>query len=223
MNHRAKRNRARLCEAPDTTWTFRSRQIYLGKSDLGGTRMTKPIILMKVLLATSIVVAGIAIDASIATASVSKIAVSACSGKSLTERTGPTGAAAGTAYTYLIFINHGTKACALSGVPKAQPVVGSNHYRVGPYASINSIAGRGKLVILTARTGTANVLYAISTAQNYPKANCLPRYATGVVVTFHASSSLRLATYFPIRKQLVCTKLQSTRISGVGKGTSGNP
>jgi hypothetical protein len=185
--------------------------------------MAKPIILMKVFLATSLVVGGIAIAGAVATANVSKSAVSACSVKNLAERTGPTGGAAGTAYTYLIYINHGSKACALSGVPRAQPVVGSNHYRVGPYASINSIAGRGGLATLAARTGTANVLYAISTAQNYPKANCLPRYATGVVVTFHASSSLRLATYFPMRKQLVCTKLQSTRISGVAKGTSGNP
>jgi hypothetical protein len=185
--------------------------------------MAKPIILIKVLLATSLVGGGIAIAGSIASANVSKSAASACSVKNLTERTGPTGAAAGTAYTYLIYLNHGTKACTLSGVPRAQPVVGSNHYRVGPYASINSIAGRGGLVTLAARTGAANVLYAISTAQNYPKANCLPRYATGVVVTFHASSSLRLATYFPMRKQLVCTKVQSTRISGVARGTSGNP
>lgn len=188
--------------------------------------MAKPIILMKVFLATSLVVGVIAIAGSVATANVSRSAVSACSVKNLTERTGPTGAAAGTAYTYLIIINHGPKACVLSGVPRAQPVVGSRHYRVGPYASINSInsmAGRGGLVTLAARTGTANVLYAISTAQNYPKANCLPRFANGVVVTFHAASSLRLATYFPMRKQLVCTKLQSTRISGVAKGTSGNP
>jgi hypothetical protein len=185
--------------------------------------MAKPIMLIKVLLATSLVGGGIAIAGPIASANVSKSAVSACSVKNLTERTGPTGAAAGTAYTYLIFINHGPRACALSGVPRAQPVVGSKHYRVGPYASINSIAGRGGLVTLASRTGAANVLYAISTAQNYPKANCLPQYATGVVVTFHASSSLRLATYFPMRKQLVCTKLQSTKISGVAKGTSGNP
>jgi hypothetical protein len=185
--------------------------------------MTRPLMLTRVLLVASLVIAGIAFDGFVATASASKTAVGVCSAKNLTERTGRTGAAAGTSYTNLVFTNHGATACSLSGIPRAQPVVGSKHTSVGPYASINRVSGRGGLVILPARKGVANVLYAMSTAQNYPRAKCIPRYANGVVITLRISTSVRLAAYFPMGKDLVCTKLQSTTVAGVAAGITGRP
>jgi hypothetical protein len=185
--------------------------------------MTRRRILTRALLTASLVIAGVTFEGSVATASAKKTAVTFCAVKSLTEKTGRTGAAAGTAYTDLVFTNRGATTCSLSGIPKAQPVFGLKHTPVGPSASINRITGRGGLVKLAAHKGVANVLYAMSTAENYPKAKCIPKYATGVVITLRSSTRLLLTTYFAMSKKLVCTKLQSTTIAGVTAGATGNP
>lgn len=146
------------------------------------------------------------------------VAVPVCSPSSLVLTVGKTGAAAGTEYTNLRLTNHSGHACFIPPVSSAQSVVGRSHTPVGLPAGKLTVAGRGRGVILVARKGVASVEYAVGTALNYPSARCIPRYSNGVLVTF-TFLVIKWSLYFPRARQLVCTKLVSTSISGVALGT----
>jgi hypothetical protein len=184
--------------------------------------MQKRLTFPRVLLDVSLIVIGVPFEGTAAMATEKKTAVPFCSIKNLTKRSvilpSTVGGHSGTS---LIFTNHGSTACSLSGILRAQPVVGSKHTPVGPYASTNRIPGSGGLVILPAGKGVAYVLYMTGATQTYPKAKCVDQNVDGLVVTFHTATKILLTLYFALEKNKICTKLQSTSITGVVAGTGG--
>jgi hypothetical protein len=86
-----------------------------------------------VLLDVSLIVIGVPFEGTAAMATEKKTAVPFCSIKNLTKRSvilpSTVGGHSGTS---LIFTNHGSTACSLSGILRAQPVVGSKHTPVVP-------------------------------------------------------------------------------------------
>lgn len=144
-----------------------------------------------------------------------------CTVRNFVVSVGTTQGAAGTQYTPLIFHNHQPSTCSLSGIPSAQPVYGAKKIKVGPPAIKNAVTGRGATVNLVGLSGTASVEYAMGTAANYPKEKCLPKLVDGVIITFPNWKGTIAHQYFPMAKNFVCTKLSSTRISGVVLGSMG--
>jgi hypothetical protein len=150
-----------------------------------------------VLLDVSLIVIGVPFEGTAAMATEKKTAVPFCSIKNLTKRSvilpSTVGGHSGTS---LIFTNHGSTACSLSGILRAQPVVGSKHTPVVP-------------------------MYTTGATQTYPKAKCVDQNVDGLVVTFHTATKILLTLYFALEKNKICTKLQSTSITGVVAGTGG--
>jgi hypothetical protein len=178
--------------------------------------------MIRVFLAMLPFVAAISFEGSIAAGAEKKTTVPFCSTKNLTERT-VSAATTVTDHSFwlLIVTNHGTTACSLSGIPRAQPVAGLQRTPIGPYASTNRIPSRGGLVILPTDKGVAYVQYMMGATRTYPSAECVAQHSDGVVVTFHTSLKILLALYFPLSKDKVCSKLRSTSITGVAAGTGG--
>ncbi|OIQ66791.1 hypothetical protein GALL_516370 [mine drainage metagenome] len=117
----------------------------------------------------------------------------------------------------LIFTNHGAVACAISGIPSAQPVVGAKHRPVGGESNFGPVPRwTGAPVILAARKGSTYVRYSMRIpTPNYPMFHgCLPKTTDGVVITFRSETKVLLTGFFRIAKYPVCTDDQSTTIEG---------
>ena len=127
------------------------------------------------------------------------------------------GGAAGTIYWTLALTNRTSKACTLSGTPVAQPLRSRTaRIAVGPTAVAMRFAGRGSMVTIKPHA-TASVILGVGETSNYPVARCAPKKAGAVSATFtRGTSRTRLYFTLPIT---VCTKLSSTRISGIALGT----
>lgn len=147
------------------------------------------------------------------------VAVPDCAPAALSVTTGASNGAAGTVYTTLVLRNRSSKACRLSGTPAAQPVLrtGTTVTSAGPLAKPIAFPSRGGSVVI--RPGArASVILGVTEAGNYPKASCRPTDANAVVVTFrHLASRTRVTFVLPPTR--VCSKLASTRISGIALGT----
>jgi Protein of unknown function (DUF4232) len=130
------------------------------------------------------------------------------------------GVAAGTAYLRIILVNSGSRTCIVQGVPGVQPVVGLSHEHIGP-SSLKLVPqlGRGGRVTL-APTGTADVVYGVETAVNWPKAKCAPKLSNGVLLHFEGVRDFFVENYSKGGggRWLVCTRLSSTSIYGVKSG-----
>ena len=143
------------------------------------------------------------------------------SGRGVTVKLGRTGAAAGTAYTAVIFTNDGDRACYLNGVPAVQPVSGPHRSAVGPAAWGYSTSGRGGFVVLKAHGGKASVSLGVETAANVPAKSCVPKSATGFTVRFNPP-----ANYFFSQGRspvAVCTTQPTTEVWGVVPGVKVGP
>jgi hypothetical protein len=184
--------------------------------------MLKPAVLTRVFLVASLIFVGVLSEQTVAASAEKKSAVPFCAAKNLSERSvvlsspGTGKYATGLWKISLIFTNHGTTACSLSGVPKAQPVIGSKHTPVGPNAHSGPMPGwKGVSAVLAARKGTTNVHYEMRVpATTYPVAQCGPRNADGIVITFYTPTKVLLNAYFRTVKTQVCTKWLSTSIGG---------
>lgn len=185
--------------------------------------MLRPRVLTRVLLAASLVFV-VAHQEAAAAANVEKNSVvPRCAAKNLSERSvaippSPQGLEGeGWFRLSLIFTNHGATACAISGIPSAQPVVGSKHTPVGRESNFGPVPRwTGAPVILAARKGSTYVRYSMRIpTPNYPMSHgCLPKTTDGVVISFRSETKVLLTGFFRIAKNPVCTNYQSTTIEG---------
>lgn len=189
--------------------------------------MLKRTVPMRVFLAASLIFAGILSEQTVAAGVEKTSVIPFCAAKNLTEKSlvlwGPE---KGKKYVYvpgiwkisLIFTNHGKAACSLSGVPRAQPVVGTDQTPVGPIAHPGVIRGwknLGVSAVLGARKGTATIRYQmLIPATSYRAGGCASRNADGVVITFYNSTKALLSSYFRTVKNQVCTDWLSTSLTG---------
>jgi hypothetical protein len=179
--------------------------------------MLKPAVLTRVFLVASLIFVGVLSEQTVATGVEKKSVVPFCAAKNLTERSVVLSSpsigkyATGLWKISLIFTNHGTTACSLSGAPKAQPVTGPKHTPVGPNAHPGPMPGwKGVSAVLAAHKGTADMHYEMRVpATTYPVDKCAPRNADGIVITFRTSTKVLLTAYFRTVKNQVCTKSQS--------------
>lgn len=184
--------------------------------------MLKPSALMRVFLAASLVFVVAHPEEAVANVGKNSV-VPRCAAKNLSERSVVIPPSAqglegeGWYRLSLIFTNHGATACALAGVPSAQPVVGPKHTPVGRKASSGPMPRwTGARVILAARKGSTHVRYSMRIpTPNYPMFHgCLPKTTDGVVITFRSETKVLLTGFFRIAKNPVCTGFQSTAIEG---------
>jgi photosystem II stability/assembly factor-like uncharacterized protein len=143
------------------------------------------------------------------------------SGRGVTVTRGRTGVAAGTAYTAVLFTNHGAKACYLNGVPTVQPVAGLHQSVVGPAALVYSTSGRGEFIVLKAHGGKASVSLGVETAANIPAKSCISKNATGITVRFSPPANFYVSLgRSPVA---VCTIQPTTEVWGVVPGVKVGP
>jgi hypothetical protein len=150
-----------------------------------------------------------------------QVASLACHSAWLTSKIGRSGAAAGTTYYNLEIVNHSDLACTLRGTPTAQSgfiTYGMPSFEpVGPPSGMVYFAGRGKTVVI--KPGKiASVELGISTAANYPRSKCAPRTISNVEISF-LTGTPTVHLGYPLPKQAVCTKIDSTSITGIVLGT----
>lgn len=131
--------------------------------------------------------------------------------------------ASGNTYLYIEFVNTGSAACALRGVPGVQPVTQMAHSSVGPSSRHVTSQGRGGTVRLDARGGKANIVYWTFVVAEEP-ARCRPRTTNGIMIHFDGVRAFFIVIHFPTGlASEVCTTLRSTTGDGVGTGRSGGP
>jgi hypothetical protein len=141
--------------------------------------------------------------------------------RGVTVTRGRTGVAAGTAYTAVVFTNHGANACYLNGVPAVQPVAGQYRSVVGPAAWSYSTSGRGGFVVLKAHGGKASVSLGVETAANIPAKSCVSKSATGITVRFNPPAHFYISLgRSPVA---VCTIQPTTQGWGVVPGVKVGP
>lgn len=143
-------------------------------------------------------------------------AVPRCQPDHITVTTGRSQGAAGTFYVPLIFTNRGA-ACALWGVPSAQPVTAA-HHAVGP-ASRNDSAGQAPVRRVVAHGGSVASAFGYADTANYPPNLCHAHAAWGLRVSL---GSFAGPTYVHLVMS-VCTTRASTHVQLVVPGRTGVP
>ncbi len=130
--------------------------------------------------------------------------------------------ASGNTYLYIAYINAGSAACILQGVPGVQPVAGPAHASVGPSSKHQRTKGRGGVVRLAPRGGTANTVYwTFVTAEEPPR--CHGTATDGIMIHLTGVRAFFVALHFPTQLASdVCTTLQSATTDGVS-GRPGGP
>jgi Domain of unknown function (DUF4232) len=141
-------------------------------------------------------------------------AVPRCRASHIVVSTGQSQGAAGTFYVPIIFTNRGA-ACALWGVPAAQPVNAARH-AVGP-PSRNDSAGQMPARHVVARGGSVSSAFGYADTGNYPPNLCHARAAWGLRVSLGTFAG---PTYVPL-KMTVCTSRASTHVQLVVPGRTG--
>src|ERR1022692_3051734 len=117
----------------------------------------------------------------LAAASISRASVPVCSqAHGLTTRMSVGSGAGGTNYFHIIYTNTASAVCSLSGIPGVQPVDGARHTSVGPSSSLDKVSGRGGTVLLAARGGKANTVYAMEDVGDFSRSKCAPKHTDGV-------------------------------------------
>lgn len=144
-----------------------------------------------------------------------------CVGSSLKVTIGRTEGAAGTIYYPLVFTNAGSTGCAISGIPRVQPVTGATvsvtHLPVGPKAGLQdfSTSGYGQSIRL-APGAQASAAYGVGESGNYTPSKCGPADFAGVTVLVGG-----IGHWWAPLKSSTCTRLVSTFVSGVVPTTTG--
>jgi hypothetical protein len=123
--------------------------------------------------------------------------------------------ASGDTYISIVYVNAGSTACVLQGIPGVEPVAGPNHGRVGPSSKRERASGRGGRVRLAPHGGTANSVYwTFVTAEEPPR--CQSKATNGIMMHFAGVRAFFVAIHFPSPlASEVCTTLQSTTTDGV--------
>lgn len=158
-------------------------------------------------------------DAAVAAAA--QPTIPTCLARDFVVSIGSAGGAAGTQYTNLIFKKHFLGTCRIKGIPTAQPVLGAKEVKVGPLSVKDTASDMGGWITLAGYGATASVQFATVTAANYPKAKCAPKFFDGVVLIFPVWKGTNSHQYFPLKKNALCTKISSTRVSAVVSGSIG--
>jgi len=128
----------------------------------------------------------------------------------------------GTLFYWIIYVNSGSSACVLQGIPGAQPADGLNHVPVGPPSGVEHSTGRGGHVVLAAKGGTANTVYSMSPPFT-PPVNCHQKPTSGVMLHFAGVRAFFVGLHLKGVEADVCTTRRTTMIDGVERGLSGGP
>lgn len=122
---------------------------------------------------------------------------------------------AGTIYYPIVFTNTGA-ACAIWGVPAIQPVVGTGHRSVGPFAhSLSMGMMPARQILATHRS--VSVAFGVVDTGNYSPSICGAKPADGVNVLL-GSFITKTYVHLPIK---VCTKRTSTTTKLLVPGVNG--
>lgn len=179
--------------------------------------MRRNVVVMNVL---ALALAGACVQQSspaLAVAATSATGAAACTTSALATTLGASSGAAGTIYWTLIVRNRSRRPCRLAGIPSVQPVrSATSRVAVGPPATVAPMPGRGRTMTLRPNA-RASVVLGLGQTANYPTSRCRPMRAEAFVVTFRLGGS-RATLVYSIKGSTVCTKLPSTRISGVAAG-----
>jgi len=110
--------------------------------------------------------------------------------------------------------NNGSTACTLSGVPRAQPVIGTSRAPVGP-VSMSWAAPHPPRIIVTlqGRGGRAYLEYAFMNTANWPKSRCESATANGVVLT--PSGTGAIYVHISGGATSVCAKVTTTAVGPI--------
>jgi Protein of unknown function (DUF4232) len=132
-----------------------------------------------------------------------------------------TNGASGSTYFYIVYVNAGSTACVLQGIPGVEPTAGLTHGGVGPSSKREKAGGRGGRVRLAPHGGTANTVYwTFVTAEEPPR--CHAKATNGVMIHFAGVRAFFVAIHPPSSLASdVCTTLQSTTTDGVSAGFRG--
>jgi len=145
----------------------------------------------------------------------SAITIRSCVPMQIKVTHGASQGTAGTIYYPIVFTNSGA-ACAIWGVPAIQPVVGSGHRSVGPFAHSLSLGMMPVRQILATRR-SVSVAFGVVETSNYTPSTCVAKSADGVLVTL-GSFITKTYVHLPIK---VCTKRTSTTTKLLVPGVNG--
>lgn len=110
--------------------------------------------------------------------------------------------------------NNGPTACTLSGVPRAQPVIGTSRASVGPVSMSWARAHPPRIIVtLQGRGGRAYLEYAFMNTANWPKSRCESATANGVVLT--PSGTGAIYVHISGGATSVCAKVTTTAVGPI--------
>src|SRR5664280_466621 len=110
--------------------------------------------------------------------------------------------------------NNGSTACTLSGVPRAQPVIGTSRTSVGPVSMSWAAAHPPRIIVtLQGRGGRAYLEYAFMNTANWPQSRCESSTANGVVLTLKGTGAIYV--HFSGGATSVCAKVPTTAVGPI--------
>ena len=139
-----------------------------------------------------------------------------CSNATIRISVGRANGAAGTIYHPIIFTNHSTSACLISGVASLQPGnSGTPFIPIGPSASNDSMGMMGIEITLAPGQSASDDMGVVETG-NYTVSTCRPVTVTAVAVRLGSISAT--ASFGPYS---VCRLRPSTTTRLLARGTQG--